>query len=195
MKTGIDKKRIDELVAQVPDDAKDELLYAGFAVLARDMFYYLKEQNLLDDHLMFKNAVDAVRKDEVVLGMIEHFPEYKGLDTSDLPRNISENAAQGQLDMSPVLKPGVIHEWTVIPGERLFRRLSSDLHETICGPNGPYKTLKSTTFNRTIASSVAVAVAGAITAGSTLGYPLAVYAGILLSRFGLKQYCERPSTR
>jgi len=190
MERSIDEKRVEELVAQVPADATDELLYAGLAVLARDMYQYLQKKNLLDNNPIFKQAVDAVTKEEEELNL-KAFPKYNGLDISDLPTNLTEKAAGGQQDLSPLLTPEIIHEWTFKAGKRFFDKFTSNFRDTICGPNGPYSQFNKPSFNNAVSTALAVAVAGAISTAAPITYPLAVYCGFLLARNGLKTYCPK----
>jgi len=140
------------------------------------------------------------------------FPNYYGLPLASLPNTFAEFEKTGRPTVSQLKSPGIVHEWTLKPGKRLFWRFFSldvaktnplDHHplvkkfgrkwrETICaGKDSPYGQFKDglvghAALPTTIADSV-LAVGFSV---ASFWYPLAIYLGLLLAKTGLKVYCE-----
>jgi hypothetical protein len=165
-------------------------LYAGLAVLARDMHQYLAKHPR-DDAALFEEVVSSVNTEEERQYGPQAFPNYAGLPVDNLPEQLASAAADGQPTVAPLGERGIVHEWTFKPGKRLLAKFGSKFKETICGKDGPYEQ-----FNEGLLGQAALptTIAGTIlVAGfspATFWYPLAVYVSILLVKTVLKTYCE-----
>src|SRR5215211_1547650 len=113
MKQGTEEKRLEELAAQIPASATDELLYAGLAVLARDLYLHLEKKenkDILNKAKLFPEAVREVQNREMkeLAQKGFAFPSYEGVHPSDLlllPSGLAEKSESGQLDLSPLFNP------------------------------------------------------------------------------------------
>jgi hypothetical protein len=199
--TGYMRRQIDERgfyeeqgLRFVYDDLLLGQLYAGLAVLARDMHQYLA-QHPRKDAALFEGVVSLVHGEESRQYGGSAFPDYGGLPVEKLPGELASAAAEGRPAVAPLGERDIVHEWTFKPGKRLFvrflQKFGCKFKETICGQDGPYEQfneglLGQAALPTTIASTI-------LTAGfssEAFWYPLAVYLSILLVKTGLKTYCE-----
>lgn len=176
------------------DDLPLGQLYAGLAVLARDMHQYLAKHPR-EDAAIFEDVISLVHTEESRQYGGNAFPDYGGLPVEGLPEELASAAAMGHPTVTPLGERDIVHEWTFKPGKRLFvrflQKFGRKFNETICGKDGPYEQfdeglLGQAALPATIVSSI-LAI-GFSTA--TFWYPLAVYLSILLVKTGLKTYCE-----
>jgi hypothetical protein len=201
MQEPVNVRLAEKLIGEIPETANDHDLDAGLAVLCRDMHRYL-EQHSRDDASWFVAITQEVNaEDEIEFGK-RAFPTYEFDQGSEpheweavrtLPSNLTAQAAVGDPTLAPLFDPSVslVHEWTVGPGQKLKSKLLSKCRDVVCGPGGPYRTLETEQPGKQIPVRVteAILAAGMITTGN-FWYPLAVYLGILVTRIGLKTYCE-----
>lgn len=108
------------------DDLWLSQLYAGLAVLARDMQKYLdahpgEASELFTSAVVHVHAEDAARYPEG-----QTFPNYEGLPTAGFPTGLAEAAGQGRPTITPLADPAIVHEWTTFPGFRLFRQFARE---------------------------------------------------------------------
>jgi len=165
-------------------------LYAGLAVLARDMYLYLAQYPRKDSAL-FKEVVSLVNTEEKAVYGSQAFPNYEGLPVDDLPRQLASAAALGQPIVTPLGERDIVHEWTFKPGKRLFVKFGSKFKETICGRDGPYEQFNNGLVGQSaLPTTIASTVITASFSPATFWYPLAIYVSILLMKTGLKTYCE-----
>jgi hypothetical protein len=173
-----------------PIDLLLGLEYAGLAVLARDIHDYLI-QHPRDDAAIFEEVISLVHAEESKLFGDKAFPTYEGLPRDILPVGLAAAAAQSRFDISPLLAPAIVHEWTLKPGKRLFTKFAAKFKETICGVDGPYEQSKKKLFNQAALPTIIVStVLAAGFSAATFWTPLGVYFAILLVKTGLKTYCE-----
>jgi hypothetical protein len=170
-------------------------LYAGFAVLSRDMVMHL-EHNPRDDADNFLRFAKEVHDIEFPEYKTQSFPQYDGLDS--LPNTLDGIEQRGYATILPLRGPGLggqsfVHEWTFKAGKRLFDKVAIKARETICGHGGPYRMiladdglLGQADLPKTVVASVVI---GAF-APAVFWYPLAAYAGLLVVKTGLKTFCE-----
>ena len=177
---------------------KDKFLtqiYAGLAVLSRDIHQYLSK-NPRDDVSLFEDVITAVSIVERQRYNTGAFPYddpqflYK-TELSQFPSDLAAKAAGGKPTVVPLGDVNLRHEWTVKVGKKLFLKFGEKFKSVICGKDGPYEQfekglLKQATLPTTIVS--AILTAGFSTA--TFWYPLAIYITLLLIKTGLKTYCE-----
>ncbi|MEZ4710337.1 MAG: hypothetical protein R3A44_24245 [Caldilineaceae bacterium] len=174
-------------------------LYAGLAVLCRDMTLYLDEQPRADA-MLFNEVVALVNREESVQYGAKAFPYYAGLNTDMLPGDLAVAAATDAPSIIALGSRDIVHEWTFKPGKRLllafYARFGPKLKETLCGKDGPYELIVKRRGKQSLLGQEElpyVIVSSVLTAGvspATFWYPLAVYLGILLLKAGLKAYCE-----
>lgn len=174
----------------VPEDYAVGQLYAGLAVLARDMYQYLL-QNPRDDATLFQEVITLVNSEERRIHGNKAFPAYAGLPVADLPTQLASAAARGMPTVLPLGNREIVHEWTFKPGKRLFIKFGVKFKETICGKDGPYEQFNNGLLGQaTLPRTIAIAILSAGFSPVTFWYPLAVYISILLVKTGLKTYCE-----
>lgn len=179
----------------VPEGASVGKLYAGLAVLARDMHLYLA-QHPREDAALFEEVVSLVHEEESRAHGSQAFPTYDGLPVDDLPRHLASAADLGQPNLDPLGERGIVHEWTFKPGKRLFVKFGSKFKEVICGRDGPYEQFNKGLLKQAeLPAAIAAAVLAAGFSTATFWTPLAVYVSILLIKTGLKTYCEPDGTR
>jgi hypothetical protein len=169
-------------------------LYAGLAVLARDMHDHLAKHPR-DDAEMFRALVQMVNTEDRARYGSGAFPEYDGHPVSLLPKGLAAAADSGKPTVTPLADPRIVHEWTSKPGKKLFDRFlqkfGRKLKETICGKDGPYEQFNKGLLGQTaLPTSIASTILTAGFSAATFWYPLAVYLSILLVKAGLKTYCE-----
>jgi len=165
-------------------------LYAGLAVLARDMHQYLS-QNPRDDATLFQEVITLVNIEERRIHGDKAFPDYAGLPVADLPAQLASAAAIGRPTVAPLGSRDIVHEWTFKPGKRLFVKFGTEFKETICGQDGPYEQFNNGLLGQaTLPRTIAITILAAGFSPATFWYPLAVYISILLVKTGLKTYCE-----
>lgn len=170
-------------------------LYAGFAVLARDIHLYLSNVPR-DDAKPFEEAVTEIHNEDSRLHLATNFPYSNPefpfqQELHEFPRGLAEEAARGAPTVKPLGDPRIRHEWTVKPGKRLFVKLAGKFRIVVCGKDGPYEQFENGLVNQaalptTIASAILVSGLSA----ATLWYPVAVYISLLLIKTGLKTFCE-----
>jgi hypothetical protein len=165
-------------------------LYAGLSVLARDMYLYLANSSR-NDAALFSDIISVVNEEERRMYQEQAFPDYKGLDIKDIPKQLAYDAAIGRPTLKPLGDRNIVHEWTFKPGKRLFIKFGQKFKDTICGADGPYEQsnrglIGQADLPKTIAACILITGFSA----ATFWYPLAVYLGILVVKTGLKTYCE-----
>lgn len=165
-------------------------LYAGLAVLARDMHLYLSE-NSRDDAALFEEVISLVNAEEREKHGSRAFPSYTGLPTEDLPKHLASAAALGQPTVITLKKQGIVHEWTVKPGKRLLKKFGTKLKAAICGREGPYEKFNEGLIGQAnLPAGIASQILLVGFSAATFWYPLAVYMSILFINAGLKTFCE-----
>ena len=165
-------------------------LYAGLAVLARDMQLYL-DNNPRYDAMLFQEVVSLVNSEERKVNGLKSFPYYEGLPITDLPQHLASAAAVGQPIIEPLGDRHIVHEWTFKPGKRLFIKFGEKFKETICGQDGPYEQFHKNLLGQAeLPATIATQILLVGFSPATFWYPLAVYMSILLIKTGLKVYCE-----
>jgi hypothetical protein len=172
------------------DDLPLGQLYAGLAVLARDVHQYLAKHPR-EDAALFEEVVSSVNTEERRQYGAQAFPNYEGLPADDLPEQLASAAALGQPTVAPLGERDIVHEWTFKPGKRLLIKFGAKFKETICGKDGPYEQFNKDLLGQAaLPSTIASAILIAGFSPATFWYPLAVYVSILLVKTGLKTYCE-----
>ncbi len=170
-------------------------LYAGLAVLARDMHNYLT-QHPREDVGAFESVVTEVNAEDSARYGSGAFPKYDGQPVSLLPSGLALAADSGKPVVSPLGDPRIVHEWTSKPGKKLFERFiqkfGRKLRQTICGKDGPYEQFnKGLIGQAALPTTIASSILAVGFSAATFWYPLAVYLAALLIKAGLKTYCER----
>jgi len=183
----------DEILRKLVEQAEhydEELLAAGFTVLAKDMEEYLAEHPR-NDFLLFRAVYCDVMRDEKEYWGV-HGPQlFEPLERIGLPSGFAKAAAEGKPDLAALGDRAIYHEWTRHPGKRLFERFMIKFKETICGKDGPYeKLVKGLLGQAEIPMAIVRSVLAAGLPTAEVWYPLAVYFSLLLVKGGLKTYCE-----
>jgi hypothetical protein len=176
-------------------DMKLTQVYAGLAVLTRDLHNYLAQSDDEDAALVQEVIAEIKAQEQRRYGPVAFpyddpaFP-YKG-ELEKFPQGLAARAAAGEPTVNGLGEPRIVHEWTVKAGKRLFLKFGEKFKVVICGENGPYELFEKDLLKQSelpVAIVAQILVAGLSTA--TLWYPLAVYIGLLIVRTGLKTYCE-----
>lgn len=189
MTSEIDEALVHSLILEIPQTTDRKLLYAGLAVLCRDIFYYLQD-NPRDDSSWFDDVIDQIAAEEMATFGDGAFPYYNAHDTDQLPSGLAAAAAAGRFTFAPLLDRAIEHEWTSHPGELLQRRflvrLGSKL-EQACGAGGPYESAQKGDVGPNVlaAKLTATVLESAGLAEAPFWYPVAVYVGSFLSQTGL----------
>lgn len=188
----------DKQMEQIVEDLKnlgEKQLYAGLAVISKDLARYL-ESNPQPDAYLFNSVYSGFSAEER-----ESWggrPFFDPAEAHSIPTSLAEEAAHGAFDLSALKDPDIVHEWTVYPGRRLLERFGHEFKMTICGPNGPYEQFENSE-NKLVAqaqlpASIATSILAAGISVATLWYPLAVYIALLLIKTGLATYCREGDT-
>jgi hypothetical protein len=179
----------------VSDDIELTQLYAGLAVFSSELHSYLK-QSPREDAAWFEEVISSVHSEEQRLygpGAFPYddpaFPHRAELDA--FPKGLAPAADQGHPTVIPLGKQAILHEWTVKPGKRLFIRFGLTFKEVICGTSSPYEQFENRLLNQaTLPGTIATTILTHAISPATLWYPLAIYLALLITRTGLKMYCE-----
>jgi len=111
------------------------------------------------------------------------------------PGELTERAAEGNPDVTPLGNPEIEHEWFMGPGEEFLNRFGKKFRETICGPGGPYEQFEDGLIGQEQLPQVIVTTLLASGfSGGAVWIPMAAYVGLLLVKAGLKTYCENPES-
>ncbi len=178
-----------------PQDLPLGQLYAGLAVLARDMHDYLAH-NPRPDADLFEQAVAQVSRSDSRYGD-EAFPHYGGrlqplADT--LPRQLAAAAALGHPRLQALGDGAIVHEWTFKPGRKLFGACldiwGPTIRQALCDdrtlhhkPAGPSAT-RVQLVHRTAAHILTT-----LNLEDLFWYPLVVYLSFLLVEKGIAAWC------
>ena len=181
----------DKQVEQIVEDLKnldEKQLYAGLAVISKDLTRYL-ESNPQPDAYLFNAVYSGFSGEE--RESWGGSPFFDPAEAHGIPTSLAEEAAHGAFDLSALKDPDIVHEWTVYPGRRLLERFGHEFKRTICGPNGPYEQFENGLVGQAqLPASIAMSILAAGISVATLGYPLAVYIALLLIKTGLATYCR-----
>lgn len=178
--------QINKIMSEAQHHEPDRL-YAGLTLLAMDTQKYL-ESHPRPDAKQFLEIVKPTMESEK-----KDWPDSPLFDPSKagLPTGLAINADKG--DFSPAVFEGdIVHEYTLYPGQRLMEKFGSKFKETICGKDGPYERLNKGLLGQ--ADLPATIVSTILTTGfspATFWVPLAVYITLLITKAGLKTYCEK----
>jgi len=179
---------IKNVVTQV-ERLNDGQLYAGLTLMCKD---------ILIDPIKTKNnelavMVDGVFKEQqAIFGgspLFHEEPVYKMSDMSGI--TIKKGWYNGEIP-SLLMDPAIVHEWTSMPGQKLFEKFKEKFKDVICkGDDSIYMKMEKgllgqadlpvTIVSTILASGIAV---------STFWIPIIVYFALLLIKAGLKTYCE-----
>lgn len=170
-------------------------LYAGLAVLARDMHHYLARHPRPDADV-FEQAVAQVNRADASYGD-QAFPHYGGplQPLADaLPGQLATAAAAGHPQLQALGDRAIVHEWTFKPGRKLFLTClelwGPAIHDALCHekalhhrPAGP----SAARVHRV--SQTASLILTALNFDDPFWYPLVVYLSFLLVEKGLAAWC------
>jgi hypothetical protein len=176
----------------VYDDFAFSHLYAGLAVLARDIHRYLSRYPR-SDALLFMEMFSPVNAEEGARFRSQILLNHKGPPAKNGSIQLSSAAALGQPTVAPLGGQDVIHEWTFKPGKKLFVRFlqksGARIIETVFCKDGPYEQFKKGLLDR---NALSVTIAGAILTESfspqVFWYPLAVYLSLLLYKTSTRAF-------
>lgn len=169
-------------------------LYSGVAVLARDMYHYLKDKDR-DDAKSFNGVVKAVQKKETAIYNENAFPSYN-IVPDEIPRLDIKAADNGEpMDLTLLSEIRIIREWNFKPGKRFINELcmSDDIRQAVC------KKVSKNDFISKIGEGVKTvsvvkvteAIVTATFSATTLWYPLAAYAAVYILSKAIKAYCPQ----
>jgi hypothetical protein len=177
----------------VYDDFAFSHLYAGLAVLARDIHRYLWRYPR-SDALLFMEMFSPVNAEEGARFRSPALLNHKGPPMKNGSIQLSSAAALGQPTVAALGGPDVIHEWTFKPGKKLFVRFlqksGARIIESVFCKEGPYEQFNKGTLER---NALSVTIAGAILRESfspkTFWYALSVYLSLLLIKTSARAFC------
>jgi len=174
-------------------------LYAGLAVLSRDIHLYLAK-SARKDTALFRNIVSAVNAEEKKRYGSTAFPyddpqfPYQA-ELKLFPKGLALKAIRGKPTLAPLGDNAIRHEWTVKAGKKLLleflTKAGPQFKSGICGTDGLYyKFFKIESDEMKLTVEIANLALGSFGIATALWYPLAAcLAGILVKR-GLNLYCE-----
>ncbi len=179
----------------VSDDIQLTQLYAGLAVFSSELHSYLR-QSPREDAAWFEEAIISVHSEEQKRygpGAFPYddpaFPYRVELDA--FPKGLAQAADLGHPTVIPLGDQLIRHEWTVKPGKRLFIQFGLKFKEVICGTSSPYEQFEKHLLNLAdLPRTIAMTILTQAISPATLWYPLAIYLALLITRTGLKTYCE-----
>lgn len=163
-------------------------LEAGLGVMVKDMAEYLAkhpQEDAATFEVIYTSVINEIPKNtweaEYLLPALQ----------TGLPHGGAEAAAQGQPDIEWLQQPGVIHEWTVMAGRRIWMKFRRKFRETICGKGGPYEQFNGGLIGaEQLPQVMANSILSANFSPATLWIPIAVYLSLITIKAGLKTYCE-----
>jgi hypothetical protein len=169
-------------------------LYAGLAVLSRDIHLYLGK-SARKDAAFFRDIVNAVNAEERKRYGATAFPyddpnfPYKA-ELKSFPKELTLKAIRGKPTLAPLGNNAIRHEWTVKAGKKLLLEFLSKagpkFKGEICGADG----LKVESDERKLTIEIAKLALVSIGITAALWYPLAACLAEILVKRGLNLYCE-----
>jgi len=177
----------------VYDDFAFSHLYAGLAVLARDIHRYLWRYPR-SDALLFMEMFSPVNAEEGARFRSPALLNHKGPPMKNGSIQLSSAAALGQSTVAALGGPDIIHEWTFKPGKKLFVRFlqksGARIIQTVFCRDGPYEQFNKGMLDQ---NALSVTIAGIILAKSfspqIFWYALAVYLSLLLIKTSARAFC------
>jgi hypothetical protein len=179
---------IKNVISQV-ERFNEKQLFAGLTLMCKD---------ILNDSSKTKNSDLAVviddffKEEQGLFGVTPLFheePVYKMSGASGIP--LKKGWYNGEI-VSLLNDPAIIHEWTELPGQRLFDKFKVKFKDILCkGEDCIYTKMEKGLLGQ--ADLPATIVSTILTAGisaSTFWIPIIVYFALLLIKTGLKTYCE-----
>jgi len=162
-------------------------LYASLSVLCRDALAFGDRPR----SKIFDQVTSQVHREDSKLYGDGAFPDYINLPTETLPDTLSGIAERGYQDFSVLGDTAIVHEWTFKPGKKIFNKFAEKFKETVCGHDGPYEAFNNGLVGqKALPGTIAASILTTGFAAATFWYPLAVYIALLITKAGLKTYCE-----
>ena len=178
-------------VLAVIKDYSVEKLQTGFALLVKEAAQHANLFQPKDKQAFDAVLAPLVEEEKSQPAAASLFGPHLAL----VPTGVVRAAAQGRLSSKRIEQDlgndRIVTAPTAAVGHRLWAKFMRKSKETICGAEGPYEAfckglLGQADLPKTIAASI---VAGCLTA-SAVWIPLAAYAALLVTKAGLKTYCE-----
>jgi len=177
----------------VYDDFAFSHLYAGLAVLVRDIHQHLWRYPR-SDALLFMEMFSPVNAEESTRLRSAALPKPLGPRLKNASTPLSSAAALGQPTVAALGGSDVIHEWTFKPGKKLFVRFlqksGARIIQTVFCRDGPYEQFNKGMLDQ---NALSVTIAGIILAKSfspqIFWYALAVYLSLLLIKTSARAFC------
>ena len=178
-------------VLAVIKDYSVEKLQKGFALLVKEAAQHANLFQPKDKQAFDAVLAPLVEEEKSQPAAASLFGPHLAL----VPTGVVRAAAQGRLSSKRIEQDlgndRIVTAPTAAVGHRLWAKFMRKSKETICGAEGPYEAfckglLGQADLPKTIAASI---VAGCLTA-SAVWIPLAAYAALLVTKAGLKTYCE-----
>lgn len=163
-------------------------LYAGLAVLVRDM-NHLIEENPKFENPLFNEIVKPIIEDNRA-----RYPKttlFQSKTKVELPRGIAASSVDGRPNLQSLADSDIVHEWITKPGKQIFNGFGVKFHKMICGKGGIYDQLRKGILPPALlAVEISKQILSEGFSAETLWYPLAVYIATIIARKTLEKYCE-----
>lgn len=204
----INEQHLENLLHQV-EHLSTPHLEAGLTIISKDLSEYFAANGMKNEAIIgFQEVYSDTLNEERESFMSEHELRFTMGKLSaiekelNLPHSLSltdqayETTRSGTPDMpqdlTPLTDPNIEHEFFTEPGKRFLKKFGKKFKEVICGKGGPYEqfTKGDGLLDQ---ANLPVKIAAAILATGLTGafwYPLAIYLGLLITKTGLKTYCE-----
>ena len=186
---GVERITIDEQMKKIMAAAQHhdiDRLHAALTLLVMDIRKYL-ESHPREDAKQFMEMTKPVIETEK-----QAYPDSPLFDLAKhgMPTDLALKADRGEF--TPALLEGdIVHEFTKYPGQRFMEKFGAKFKEAICGKDGPYEQFhKGLLGQAALPTTIASTILTAGFSAATLWVPIGVYITLLITKAGLKTYCE-----
>jgi len=170
------------------ENLNNEQLFSQLAILSKDYYNFIssKKSDFKDEDISL--FIDCYSE-----AMAEDTKEHSGSPfhtTGIMPEGFALNSKNENFKLTGIDLPG-IHEWTVGPGKKLYKKFKIKFKDTICGKGGPYEQLeKGLLSQEDIPSAIVKVILTTSLTFTAFWLPIAVYVGLIIAKTTLKVYCE-----
>lgn len=168
----------------------DRQLYAGLTLMCKDISTNPDKNNARNN---LSGLIESFFKEEQAnfasSPLFQEEPVYK---TSGLSgTNLKKGWYTGEIS-TILTDPAIVHEWTLIPGQKLFEKFKEKFKDAICkGDDSPYMKMEKGLLGQAdLPMTIVNAILTSGISASTFWIPVIVYFVLLLLKTGLKMYCE-----
>jgi len=184
--TTVNRSHLEKLYQQL-GNLDTRVLYAGFAVMYKDLIEYLAARAVSAPAVtIFRNAYNTALKVDYHY-LAEFYPNgYANLSSTDLPSGLTEQAVAGKMDLNELTSPNLVDKMFSFFGWAFFREYSKDLKNAIVEAYGEKGLPDVFDDRKTGAVNLAEKLLGKAIPNEFYWYPVTLYLCILLFKTDFK---------